>query len=183
MFASSRAALALPAFSPNAIIPTKNAINAFLSQYAHAFTEDDGHPNRTEEQKHKLLSLTLSEMYSTLLSKIIFSEADIEISKLRGYIENIDSDKFNNFPCEIYLMSKGKVRARRLKPNNEIQQLFQGKNPKEGEVIYPGDSYIGDKDKICIQIHHLNLKETEFDDLYTLAVWMPSSMSHSRIEI
>jgi len=172
-----------PHASSEIIDNNQNAINAFLSQYAHAFTEDDGHPNRTEEQKHKLLSLTLSEMYSTLLSKIIFSEADIEISKLRGYIENIDSDKFNNFPCEIYLMSKGKVRARRLKPNNEIQQLFQGKNPKEGEVIYPGDSYIGDKDKICIQIHHLNLKETEFDDLYTLAVWIPSSMSHSRIEI
>ena len=67
-------------------------------------------------------------------------------------------------------------RTRRLNRNDEIQQLFQGRNPKTGEVIYPGDSEIKDENLLTIQIHLLNLRDTDFQNVTTLAIWIPEHM-------
>ena len=61
---------------------------------------------------------------------------------LKSYIEEHPEDE-----CLVYLMSANSIdnwggRTRRLDRNQEIQQLFQGKNPRTGEIIYPGDSEI-----------------------------------------
>jgi hypothetical protein len=67
-------------------------------------------------------------------------------------------------------------RTRRLNRNDEIQQLFQGRNPRTGEVIYPGDSEIKDENLLTIQIHLLNLRDTDFQNVPTLAIWIPEHM-------
>ena len=67
-------------------------------------------------------------------------------------------------------------RTRRLNRNDEIQQLFQGRNPRTGEVIYPGDSEIKDENLLTIQIHLLNLRDTDFQNVPTLAIWIPKHM-------
>jgi hypothetical protein len=70
-------------------------------------------------------------------------------------------------------------RTRRLNRNDEIQQLFQGKQPtrdtaqfRVGEV-YPGDQQIRDEGLVSIQIHLLNLRDTDFTSVPTLAIWIP----------
>ena len=95
---------------------------------------------------------------------------------LKGYIE-----EHSNEECLVYLMSTNSFdnwtpRTRRLNRNDEIQQLFQGRNPKTGEVIYPGDSEIKDENLLTIQIHLLNLRDTDFQNVPTLAIWIPEHM-------
>jgi hypothetical protein len=114
-----------------------------------------------------------------LLNKLRYTrESDsATYSSLRGilkaYIEEHPDDE-----CLVYLMSANSIdtwagRTRRLDRNQEIQQLFQGKNPRTGEVIYPGDSEIKDENLLTIQIHLLNIRDTEFTRVPTLAIWIP----------
>ncbi len=89
----------------------------------------------------------------------------------------------DEFPPEdsfVYLMSRGNPRTRRLK-KNEIQQLFQGKNPKKGEVIYPGDEKIISENSVTVQIHNLDIRDTDFKNIITIAVWIPTRLSQSLI--
>jgi len=181
VFGNKWVTLRIPHFTEEIVQRNITTFDTFISNHQNDFLEDIGHENRTEEQRHFYLNTSLYILYSELLSKISYSDIDIEISGLIAYIENIDSNEMQNTPCEIYLMSKGKIRKRRVKKNNQIQQLFQGKNPKEGPVIYPGDANIGNKDKICLQIHNLNVTDSSYENVYSTAVWIPSSMSQSRV--
>jgi hypothetical protein len=70
-------------------------------------------------------------------------------------------------------------RTRRLDRNDEIQQLFQGRNPRTGEVIYPGDSEIKNENLLTIQIHLLNIRDTDFQNVPTLAIWIPEHMAET----
>lgn len=97
--------------------------------------------------------------------------------KEKGLYQEIEGivfqDILNN--KEHYLI-KGNPRTRRLK-KNEIQQLFQGKNPRTGEVIYPGDEKIKSEDSVTVQIHNLDLRDTELENIITIAVWIPARLS------
>ncbi len=94
-------------------------------------------------------------------------------------------EEYPNSETTIYLMKKGEIRERQLTKKDEIQQLFQGKNPRTGEVIYPGDSEIKDFANLTIQIHNLNLINRDtgevFENVYTIAVWIPEEMNKSII--
>jgi hypothetical protein len=88
------------------------------------------------------------------------------------------------------------IRERRLNENgsNTIKQLFQGKNPKTGEVIYPGDREIKNESLISIQIHRLHLKDMDgnnivdeegnvlYDDVPTIAIWVPEAIGQDIIQ-
>lgn len=86
--------------------------------------------------------------------------------------------------CVVYLMSARSLndwtrRIRRLTGNDEIQQLFQGKQPtrdiaqyRVGEM-YPGDSEIKYENLVTIQIHLLDLRGTDYTSVPTLAIWIP----------
>ena len=80
-----------------------------------------------------------------------------------------------------------KIRNRRMdkKGHDEIQELFQGKNPRTGPVIYPGDREIKNDNILSIQIHRLHITDSngniiiddagnvKYSDVPTLAIWMP----------
>ena len=90
--------------------------------------------------------------------------------------------------CKVYFMKQDNSRERRLNQKNEIQQLFQGKNPKTGKVIYPGDEKIKDDDKITVQIHKLDIfssdrKKRLFKDVYTIAVWIPEELGKDFVRL
>jgi hypothetical protein len=157
----------------------RNSLFAFLHANATHFSQDEGHPNRTEEQKHLVARIPIKECLENLLNKLRYTrESDsVTYSSLRGilkrYIEEHPNDE-----CLVYLMSANSIdnwagRTRRLDRNQEIQQLFQGKNPRTGEVIYPGDSEIKDENLLTIQIHLLNIRDTDFTRVPTLAIWIP----------
>jgi hypothetical protein len=91
-------------------------------------------------------------------------------------------------PCQLYLMStqttdvqRWEPRDRRLNNKDELQNLFQGKNPRTGPIIYPGDSEIKRLDTISIQVHLLSIMDTLYDRVPTIAIWVPDRMSRSII--
>ncbi len=169
------------------IITNKNALFEFLTPNVNLFTQDKGHINRTEDQKHLVATIPIKDCLEHLLNKLKFTrESDsARYSSLRGIIKRY-SEENPDENCRVYLMSANslmdwKRRTRRLNRHEEIQQLFQGRNPRTGEVIYPGDSEIKDENVLTIQIHMLNIRGTEYIDVPTLAIWIPESMSQTII--
>lgn len=161
------------------IEPNRISLYEFLQSHSANFTQDTGHERRTEEQKHLVARITIKDCLENLLNKLRYTrESDsATYSSLRGIlkgyiVENPDDE------CLIYLMSANSIdnwtgRTRRLDRNDEIQQLFQGKNPRTGEVIYPGDSEIKEDNLLTIQIHLLNIRDTDFARVPALAIWVP----------
>lgn len=157
----------------------------YLTPFEDTFTVDEGHNNRTQDQRHYVARVRLQDCLSNLLNKLKFTrESDsASYSSLRGIfrrylVEHPDEE------CLIYLMSARSLtdwtrRTRRLTRNDELQQLFQGKQPTKdteqfrvGEV-YPGDSEIKNENLVSIQIHLLNLRDTDYTSVPTLAIWIP----------
>lgn len=164
------------------IAANRDALFEFLSDKALLFSEDIGHVNRTEEQRHLTANLPIAECLEHLLNKMKFTrETDsASYSSLRGILKR-HIEESPDEECVIYLMSANSIqhwrrRTRRLNRNNEIQQLFQGRNPRTGEVIYPGDSEIKDTNMLTIQIHLLDLRDTSFSSVPTLAIWIPETI-------
>ena len=174
----------------------KQAVFEFVRLKASLFSVNDGHPKRTEEQKHLVARISLQECLTQLLNKLKYTrESDsATYSSLRGIIKRYLSDNPSE-ECLVYLMSAKNLdnlddencwtrRTRKLqKKSNDIQQLFQGQQPtvnssdfRIGEV-YPGDSAIKNEKLVSIQIHLLNLRDTDFTNVPTLAIWIPEHMS------
>ncbi|MDP1624650.1 MAG: Z1 domain-containing protein [bacterium] len=165
----------------------RTALFEFLRPRITLFSEDVGHANRTEDQKHLVARVSVRDCLDHLLNKFKFTrESDsATYSSLRGilkrYIEEHPEEE-----CLVYLMSANtlgdwKRRIRRLDRNDEIQQLFQGRNPRTGEIIYPGDSEIKNDTLLTIQIHLLDLRDTEFTSVPTLAIWVPEHIGRDII--
>lgn len=160
----------------------RKALFAFLQPHVSSFHQDEGHSSRTEDQKHLVARLPIGDCLEQLLNKLRFTrESDSATYSslrgiLKGYQEEHPSEK-----CLIYLMSVNSIenwvpRTRRLNRNDEIQQLFQGRNPRTGEVTYPGDSEIKEENLLTIQVHLLNIRDTEYVKTPTLAIWIPEHM-------
>jgi hypothetical protein len=182
-----------PHDTENFIATNRNALFEFLTPKAASFAEDEGHLNRTEDQKHLVARIPVRECLEHLLNKLKFTrESDsATYSSLRGILKRY-LEEHPDENCLIYLMSANtlddwKIRNRRLdkKGHNEIQELFQGKNPRNGAVIYPGDREIKDENLLSIQIHRLHITDTngtdiidelgniKYTDVSTLAIWIP----------
>ena len=97
---------------------------------------------------------------------------------MKSYIEEHPEDE-----CLVYLMSANAIdnwagRTRKLDRNQEIQEYFQGEQPtkdgvfRKGEV-YPGDRNIKDENLLTIQIHLFNIRNTTFNQVPGLAIWIP----------
>jgi hypothetical protein len=151
----------------------------FLNARAQSFAQDAGHPQRTDDQIHLVASISMRDCLDDLLNNLRFTRVSdsTTYSSLRGILKRYLRDHPNE-SCLVYLMSANsmaewKRRTRRLNNNDEIQQLFQGRNPKSGEIIYPGDSEIKDENVLTIQIHLLDLRDTTYIGVPTLAIWIP----------
>ncbi len=164
----------------------RDSVFNFLNPKADQFTEDRGHAQRTEEQKHLVASLSIQDCLDNLLNDLRFTrESDsATYSSLRGILKRYLREHPDE-NCLVYLMSalslnKWTRRTRRL-VNNEIQQLFQGRNPRVGDVIYPGDAEIRNDNILTIQIHLLDLRDTQFTSVPTLAIWIPEHIGRDII--
>ncbi|MBK7099830.1 MAG: alpha-1,4 polygalactosaminidase [Sphingobacteriales bacterium] len=176
-----------PHDTENLIQSNSTALFDFLNPKAVMFAEDDGHANRTQEQKHLVARIPMRECLEHLLNKLKYTrESDsATYSSLRGILKGY-LDEHPDDDCLIYLMSANTLedwtrRVRRLDRNDEIQQLFQGRNPRTGEVIYPGDSEIKNENLLTIQIHLLNIRDTDFASVPTLAIWIPEHIGRDII--
>lgn len=163
----------------------RTALFEFLNPIENSFAEDEGHANRTQDQKHFVARTSLQEVLRHLLNRLRFTrESDsATYSSLRGIFRRYLVEHPQE-ECLIYLMSARSLndwtrRTRRLTRNDEIQQLFQGKQPTKDMAqfrigdVYPGDSEIKNENLVSIQIHLLNLRDTDFTSVPTLAIWIP----------
>ena len=159
----------------------RNVESRFVKKYEKYFHEDIGHRNRTKEQKHLVLKITLKDLFQDLLNELKFTRQtdSTTYTNLKSLID-LYSENFPDEECFVYRMSKGNPRERSLK-QDKIQQLFQGKNPKTGEIIYPGDEKIKHKDSVSVQIHNLDFKNTNYKNIISIAVWIPDHLSKSLI--
>lgn len=176
-----------PHDTENLIQSNGTALFDFLNPKAAMFAEDDGHSNRTQEQKHLVARIPMRECLEHLLNKLKYTrESDsATYSSLRGILKGY-LDEHPDHDCLVYLMSANTLedwtrRVRRLDRNDEIQQLFQGRNPRTGEVVYPGDSEIKNENLLTIQIHLLNIRDTDFASVPTLAIWIPEHIGRDII--
>lgn len=176
-----------PHDTENLIQSNSTALFDFLNPKAAMFAEDNGHANRTQEQKHLVARISMKECLEHLLNRLKYTrESDsATYSSLRGILKGY-LDEHPDDDCLIYLMSANTLedwtrRVRRLDRNDEIQQLFQGRNPRTGEVIYPGDSEIKNENLLTIQIHLLNIRDTDFASVPTLAIWIPEHIGRDII--
>lgn len=166
----------------------RSAVFEFLESRMEAFSESPGHANRTPDQRHLVGRFPLNDCLRLLLNRLRFTrESDsATYSSLRGIFSRYLTEHPDE-QCLIYLMSARGLndwtrRIRRLNNNDELQQLFQGKQPTRdtaqyriGEV-YPGDSEIKNENTVSIQVHLLDLRGTDFLSVPTLAVWIPEYM-------
>jgi len=185
------------------LIPyNKKVVIDFADSYIESFSIDIGHIERTDLQKHLVAEIPLRDGMKFLLNKLKFTrESDSQTySSLRGVINRYVEENPNE-NCLVYFMSSKvesnhilqTTRKRRLNQNDGVQQLFQGEQPtsngkfRKGEV-YPGDRNIRNENMVSIQIHRLNLTDTNgneiidengsplYEDLANIAVWIPETI-------
>lgn len=183
------------------ILRNRDELFQFLNPRRDRLAVSEGHPNRTPDQHHLVARIPLRECLEHLLNKLKFTrDSDsATYSSLRGIIKRYLED-YPNEECLLFLMSARSlddwtIRSRRLdrKGHDEINELFQGKNPKRGPVIYPGDREIKDENLITVQVHRLNITNNngedifdddgnlKFQDVVTLAIWVPEHIGRDII--
>lgn len=182
--------------APRVIMASDTALQAnrltvadFLAETP--FVADDGHPNRTDTQRHEVaVGLSLRDVMERLLIPMrITSSRDSQritglLLQLSRALER-DADEL----CTVYRMSPTTGRERGVDANGEVTNLFQGPAPvmprnRRGRV-YPGDLAIRAEGQVSIQIHVISLTrdgQVVNENVPVLAVWVPSRLAVGWIE-
>jgi hypothetical protein len=170
-------------FRPNAPQLNAEAVASnqrFVAEFVTSVTgwkPDSGHPDRTVEEIHLVTEVPALEALSHLLAPLRMVDAHDSIKftglllQLRTYLEDHPDDR-----AVVYRMSGGRPRKRTLSGKDGTFNLFQGKNPKNGPVKYPGDEKIRTENVLSIQIHTLSIPGLSYQ-VPAIAVWVPSKMS------
>src|SRR5258708_8749219 len=174
-----------PHDSPEAIAANRRTVEEFIARVPRSlFQQDEGHTERTDMQKHWVVSnVSLDFVYRELLTKFLVTRSGDShhynglLRQLKIYLEQSPAEQCK---CTIYLMSEGKPRRRSVDANDVIPTLFQGPNPDKTGEYYPGDRQIRDEQAVTIQIHKLTVRKDKnviADDVPTIAVALPKEMS------
>lgn len=155
-----------------------------------AFVDNDGHPNRTDIQRHHVCrDISLHAVIEKLLVQIRITgttDSQRNTGLLLQLSKALDDDP--DEVCTVYTMSPTARRRRGVDENGEVTNLFQGKAPvypreRRGEV-YPGDLAIRDNDTVTIQIHTLDLTRNDavvVENVPVAAVWVPARLARGWI--
>lgn len=174
-----------PQESPEDGAINQECVDAFLDTLV--MVEDEGHESRSEIQQHNVAEgVPLRDVYENLLLGLRFSRLS-DAQNLLGTLVILRNHLRDNedAPCTVYEMSQGETRERRLNGVGNIRNLFQGAAPvnppeRRGE-IYPGDREIHSPNEVTVQIHRLDLKDHDTDDvvyqnIVDIAVWIPPNL-------
>lgn len=183
-----------PHDSADAVKENQKLIDNYVSTVK--LLPDVGHKDRSSIMRHLINNnLLLREVYEKLLMQFRANNPSDShkytglLLQIRNYLEQNPKET-----CSLYIMSCSswkdgwQIRDRGLNAKDEIAYLFQGAHPdakrakvRQGE-IYEGDSNIGDKSRLMVQLHRLNItkddgKEIVAKDVYNVAVWIPEKMA------
>ena len=154
--------------------------------------EDNGHPDRTDVQRHRVSrDVPLrTAMEQLLVNMRITGTTDSQrnIGLLLQLTQALEDNP--DEACTIYRMSPTSGRSRSINENGEVTNLFQGEAPvqpreRRGE-IYRGDRAIRDNNNVTIQIHELELTHhrgghVSARNIPVLAAWVPERLGRSWI--
>ncbi|GJM23435.1 MAG: hypothetical protein DHS20C15_33500 [Planctomycetota bacterium] len=149
-----------PHWSPDAIAENRGVVEAFLSSAHIDFRDDDGHGDRTEYQRHKVVdAVQLQQVYDDLLTRLRYPDFE-DGQRWVGTLIVIDRllHEDPQATCALYKMRPSVASMRTLNDKGRIEQLMQGAHQSRREV-YPGDRRIH-SDPVTIQIHELDLTES-----------------------
>ena len=176
--------------SDPAIKENREVVAAFLAGMN--FVNDDGHPDRTNMQRHLVChQVPLRDVIAQLLVPIRVTDT-VDSQFNAGMLLQLTRARDNdpNELCTVYQMSSGTSRQRHVDEDGRIPNLYQGAAPvhpreRRGE-IYPGDRELYDHETVTIQIHMLDLTRTEEvtqreevikGNVPVLAVWVPARLA------
>jgi hypothetical protein len=165
----------------NILQANRDLVSRFIGSLI--FEQADGHPQRTEEQKHLVATaVPLRAVYDELLSQIRLTQQgeSAELTRLLVHVERYLRDHPDE-TSTVYQMGRGHQRQRSVR-DGRIVNLFQGRNPLDGPVIYPGDRDIRAAHGLTVQIHKLKLTDSPNGavlalDVPVLAAWVPAEMA------
>ena len=152
------------------------------------WTEDQGHPQRTDVQRHLVChDIPLLDAIKGLLAGMKITgttDSQRNTGLLLQLGKAVESDPHE--VCTIYRMSPATGRQRGVDQSGEVTNLYQGAapvNPRErrGE-IYPGDQALRDADNVTIQIHTLDLTRDHAVIALSapvIAVWVPARLAQA----
>jgi hypothetical protein len=173
-------------FNPGPVVDANRlTASAFLSNFQ--FSADDGHEKRTDSQRHQLADhVPLRHVLEQLL-------VPYRVAGLRDTARNTALllqlnrilEMHPEETCSVYSMSSDLSRDRKVNPNGELSNLFQGESSASSNgprgAVYPGDRNIRDESRITVQIHRVRLTSEHVDpvsnDTYILAVYIPMRYS------
>ena len=177
--------------APRVILETNAVLQAnrltvadFLA--ATALVADEGHPDRTDTQRHEVaIGLPLRDVMERLLIPMrITSSRDSQ--QITGLLLQLSRalERDPDEPCTVYRMSPATGRERGVDASGKVTNLFQGQAPvnppaRRGEV-YPGDLAIREDGQVSVQIHLLDLtrdEEVVSENVPVLAVWVPARLA------
>lgn len=169
-----------PHIDRDAVLSNRTYANEFLATLD--LTPDSGYDERTEWQRHlQNENVPLHVAHEKLLTFLRFSDTSFAgvLLQIRNHL-----DKDLNASCTVFKMScnqqKWLTRTRGVDSNDRILNLMQGAHPNRRGRIYRGDRNIGDKKRVRIQVHKLDLTqggETIATEVIAVAIWLPESLS------
>jgi hypothetical protein len=169
--------------SDTVVRSNRDTVEQFLQ--GRAFRAADGHPDRTDIQRHELCdNIPLREVLERLLVPMRITgptDSQRNTGLLLQLTKALERDAAER--CVVYRMSPNERRRRGVDDNGEVTNLYQGEapvNPRErrGEV-YPGDRAIRENDVVTVQIHRLDLTRQDnvvARDVPVIAVWVPARL-------
>jgi len=162
-------------------IENNKVIESFVSGFE--FELSDGvTDNTTEIQKHEEAIISSTEIAENLLLNLHLHEANNSL--LLNYFISIigvfyESNLTNMQMINVINMSCGESRVRGVNDQQRIKNLFQGSNAK---TDYRGDREVKSDDMITIQIHKINIKETN-KIFRTIAFHIPESFGQNIVTL
>jgi hypothetical protein len=154
------------------------------------FVDDDGHPDRTDIQRHLICeNVPLLRVVEELLVNMRIT-GTTDSQRNTGLLLQISKalEANPNEVCSIYRMSGGRRRERGVDEDGDVLNLYQGEAPVQPRdqrgTVYPGDRRIRDHDNISVQIHSLNLTREGVvvaENVPVLAVWVPARLARAWI--
>ncbi len=167
--------------SPDVLEANRRVVATFV-QSDLVWTEDEGHPDRTDTQRHLVCDgLRLQQVISDLLVRMRITgmtDSQRNTGLLLQLKKVLEDDP--NETCRVYRMSGGRIRQRGVDDTGDVTNLYQGENPVVPRnlrgSIYPGDRAIRDNDNVTVQIHTLQLTQNDTpvaDNVVVLTVWVP----------
>ena len=154
------------------------------------FTDDDGHPDRTDIQRHQVSeNIPLLQVVEDLLVRMRITGTN-DSQRNTGLLLQLGKALEQNPDevCTVYRMSGGRRRQRGIDEDGEVTNLFQGEAPVQPRAlrgtVYPGDRNIRHNDNVSVQIHNLDLTRDDVvavENVPAIAVWVPARLARAWI--